>query len=144
MGFPTDVRYNRAWQDRGINRIWGADGSDLPDSSDVSVVSISGKAGVLLALELFSKSSDVYVKITVDGNRIDDDGAAEQAGNLYASYGCCGVGTLMRIQKYDMVSNQYVIELVQPIQFGNSLSIAMFAYGAGKKASCHAFYVANQ
>ena len=143
MGYPTDVRYKRAWVDRGINRNWAADGSDLPQSQAVEVVSVANKAGRLISVQVFSKSTSVYACITIDGVRIDDDGAMETAGNLNITYGCCGLGNMMKLVKYDTVNNQYIFELAQPIQFGNSLDVDLFSYSTGDKASCHVFYEEN-
>ena len=143
MGFPTDVNYKRAFVNRGINRLFNSSGSALEAQTAVDVVNITGKAGKLLAANLFADSKDVYLMITIDGVRIQDNGVAEQPSNLIKAYGCCGMGSPMRVIRYDTVNDKYVMELTQPIEFGNSLKVQLYTYTAGDKACGEACYIEN-
>lgn len=144
MSFQEDVEVVRYELNRGIKANWESDGSDIGASATVDAVDTgTGTGGRLESLRVMGKSEDIGVYVDMDGQTINWSHECKME-YLMETYGCCGLGSLFELVKYDTVNDKYILQLTRPVEFGDRLKIRLKNYSASaQKAHLDCVYIKN-
>ncbi len=139
MGYPTDVRQHAEEHKKGIDANFADSGTALTAGQELSLKAISSKAGRLESCRLITKSEYCQVKIYLDGVQVNR-GYQDTPKALLDTYGYCSDSGLMKLSKYDTVNEEYVLELIQPLEFGDSMEIKV-KNNEGSSQKCYCDFV---
>ena len=128
MGYPTDVRVKSHVLCCGLDGLWGLKTEEPPlGSFERRVIKeVPDKAGELLSCRLFSMHSTTQLFIILDGDASIIPGWSDSPWRFLQQYGCTGSQRIMCLKRYDTVNNKYILELANPLPFGNKLKIEAY------------------
>lgn len=143
MSYDTGIRKRTAYQAKGIDYIWGSNGTALASAGSYTLLDITG-AGELKLVRIVSKSNALLFGVFLDS--YDCAEPVREPVIAYATYGSCGRWGGVNLVRYDTVGEKYIMEVYEELagKFGATCGVGLYnPTGAAINCCINAVYGIN-
>jgi len=106
-------------------------GQDLPLLYDVT-----GKSGTIDQVRMMTKvSNKIELKVFRDGEMVTA-GWKGLPSQFMETYGCCGNRGIVTLERYDTISDKYILQVNGPLEFKDSFEVRVKNWDGDNPQKC--------